>query len=191
MILSEEIMDGVIAEFNDKNLKFTMNDLAKRLGISKRTLYENIKDKNTLFLDAVDSVFFNIKESEKNILEDNSLDILDKIKQILIVLPQKYRAIDYRQLYELKNKYPSIYKQVENRIETDWEPTIRLMEQAMEEGRINRIDIPVFKGIISGAIEHFISKNTLIENNISYQKALEEMIEIVMGGIVKNENQFK
>ncbi len=185
MILSEEIMDGVIAEFNDKNLKFTMNDLAKRLGISKRTLYENIQDKNTLFLDAVDSVFYNIKESEKKIIEDTSLDIVEKIKRILIVLPQKYGTIDYRQLYELKNKYPNIYKKVENRIETDWEPTIMLIEQAIEEGKVKKIDIPVFKSIISGSIEHFISKNTLIENHITYQQALEELINIVMGGIIK------
>lgn len=183
MDLKDRIIDAVIEEFNEKGLKFTMDDIAKRLGISKRTLYTIVQDKEALFIEAVDCVFGAIKDSEREIVEDMSLDIVDKLRKILIVLPQKYKAIDYRQLYDLQSKFPRIYAKIEDRLETDWEPTFQLMEQAMEEGRIRKVSKPVFKAIISGTIEYYISRKALIDNNITYEEALQQMLDILFDGI--------
>lgn len=183
MELKDRIIDAVIDEFNEKGLKFTMDDIAKRLGISKRTLYTVVQDKEALFLEAVDIVFGAIKESEREIVEDQSLDIVNKLRKILIVLPQKYKAIDYRQLYGLQSKYPRIYAKIEERLETEWEPTFQIMEQAMDEGRIRRISQPVFKAIFSGTIEYYISRRELIDSNITYEEALQQMLDILFNGI--------
>lgn len=189
MDLKDRVIDAVIEEFNEKGLKFTMDDIAKRLGISKRTLYVVVQDKEALFLEAVDRVFGAIKESEREIVEDASLDSIDKLRKILIAFPQKYKTIDYRQLYDLKTKYPRIYTKIENRLETEWEPTFAIMEQAMEEGKIKRVSLPVFKAIISGTIEYCISRRELIDNNISYEEALQQMLDILFEGICIKEEQ--
>jgi AcrR family transcriptional regulator len=183
MELKEKIIDAVIDEFNDKGIKFTMDDIAKRLGISKRTIYTIVQDKDTLFLEAVDKVFAAIKEYEHEIIEDTQLDLVDKLKKLLIVLPQRYKTIDFSQLYDLKNKFPRIYSKIENRLETDWEPTFRIMEQAMEEGRIRKISLPVFQAIISGTIEYYLSRSILIDNEIVYEDALQQMLDIIFDGI--------
>lgn len=183
MELKARIMDAVIEEFNEKSLKFTMDDIAKNLGISKRTLYTVVQDKEALFFEAVDCVFGAIKECEKEILEDDTLDSLKKLRKVLIVLPQKYKMIDYRQLYDLKSKYPRIYAKVEKRLETEWEPTFQLMEQAMEEGRIRKISLPVFQAILSGTIEYYLSRSVLIDKQITYEEALDQMLDIIMNGI--------
>lgn len=183
MELKEKIIDAVIEEFNEKGLKFTMDDIAKHIGISKRTLYTVVEDKEALFVEAVDDVFAAIKESERQIIEDGSLDVLEKLKRILIVLPEKYRTIDFRQLYDLKSKFPRIYAKIENRLETDWEPTYRLMEQAMEEGKIRRISLPIFQAMISGTIEYYLSRSVLIDNKMDYEAALAQMVDIIMIGI--------
>lgn len=183
MDLKDRIIDAVIEEFNDKSLKFTMDDVAKRLGISKRTLYTVVQDKEALFIEAIDCVFGAIKVSEKEIAEDNSLDLVDKLKKILVVFPQKYEAIDYRQLYDLKSKFPKIYAKIENRLESDWDATFLIMEQAMEEGKIRRISLPVFQAIFSGTIEYYISRRALIESDIAYDEALQQMLDIIFNGI--------
>ena len=184
MELKEQIIEATIEEFNEKGLKFTMDDIAKRLGISKRTVYKVVDDKESLFIEAVDYGFKAIKESEREIFDDDTLDIVEKIKKILIVLPKKYKTFDFRQLYELKYKFPKTYAKIENRLETDWNPTLQLLEQAMEEGRIKKISLPVFRTMISGTIEYFISHSILIDSAITYKEALEEMIEMIMYGIV-------
>lgn len=185
MVVKEHIIEAVIDEFNEKGLKFTMDDIAKRLGISKRTLYTEVKDKEALFIEAVNYVFEAIKKSEQVITKDESLDIVEKLRRILIVLPEKYKRIEYRQLYDLKEKYPRIYAKIEHRLETDWEPTFSILEQAMAKGRIKKINPQIFQSIVSGTIEYYLSRTFLIENHITYEEALEQMLDIIMNGIIE------
>ena len=183
MELKERVIDAVIDAFNEKGLKFTMDDIAKHMGISKRTLYTVVRDKEALFLEAVDTVFGDIKKGEKMILEDSTLDSLEKLKRILIYLPNRYQAIDFRQLYELKSKYPKIYAKIENRLETDWDATFRIMEQAMEEGKIRKINLQVFQAVFSGTIEYYLSRRVLIDGRLEYEDALQQTLDILMEGI--------
>ncbi len=185
MDLKEKIMDAVIEEFNDKGLKFTMDDIAKRLGISKRTLYTVVKDKEALFLEAVDTVFSAIKQGEREIAADDTMKLLEKLKRILIVMPERYRTIDFRQLYDLKNKFPRIYSKIENRLETDWDATFQIMEQAMEEGVIRKISLPVFQAMFTGTIEFYLSRSVLLDSGITYEDAVDKMLDILIHGVIK------
>ena len=109
--LKENIMQGTLQAFNQKGLKFTMDDIAKILGISKKTIYQVFRDKEALFLETVDYLFDRIKDSEQKIVENQEMDTLQKIHTILGVMPECYQDVDFRQLYQLKEKYPEIYHQ--------------------------------------------------------------------------------
>ena len=117
--LKENIMQGTLQAFNQKGLKFTMDDIAKILGISKKTIYQVFRDKEALFLETVDYLFDRIKDSEQKIVENPEMDTLQKIHTILGVMPECYQDVDFRQLYQLKEKYPEIYHQVEVRLGND------------------------------------------------------------------------
>ena len=183
MDLKEEILKATLQVFNEKGLKFTMDDIAERLKISKKTLYKVFDDKEALFLTMVDYMFDSVKESEQAVVEDESLSTVDKIHKILGVLPEGYKDVDLRQLYLLKDKYPKIYNQVEHRLETGWERTIELIERGIEEGCIQPIRIPILKMMLEASVEQFFQRDILIQNKISYQDALDEVVEILMEGI--------
>ena len=100
--LKENIMQGTLQAFNQKGLKFTMDDIAKILGISKKTIYQVFRDKEALFLETVDYLFDRIKDSEQKIVENQEMDTLQKIHTILGVMPECYQDVDFRQLYQLK-----------------------------------------------------------------------------------------
>ena len=70
MELKETILEGTIKVFNQKGLKFTMDDIAGELGMSKKTIYTIFRDKESLFLATVDYLFDSVKESEKQVLND-------------------------------------------------------------------------------------------------------------------------
>lgn len=183
MELRETILEGTIQAFNQKGLKFTMDDLAGILGMSKKTIYTVFRDKESLFFAMVDYLFDSIKESERSVLADRKLGSAEKIRVILGVLPEGYREIDFRQLYLLREKYPKIYKRVEERLESGWETTISLLEQGMEEGVIRRVRLPILKMMLEAALEQFFQRDILIRNGISYGEALDEVVDILMNGI--------
>ena len=183
----KKILDATLRVFNRKGLKFTMDDIAAELSMSKKTIYTVFHNKETLFFQMVDYCFDSIKEGEQAILTDTSLKTVDKIRKILGVLPEGYKDIDFRNLYQLKDKYPKIYHKVEERLETGWENTIALFQQAMEEGEIRPVNIIVIKTMLEATIEQFFQRDVLITNSISYGDALQETVDIIVDGIVSKE----
>lgn len=187
MDLRQQILEGAIRIFNARGIKFTMDDLAKALAMSKKTIYTVFRDKNDLFLAMVTYLFDGIKAAEQAIVEDPSLSTLEKIKRILSVMPDSYQDIDFRRLYLLKDKYPAIYKQVELRLEGGWESTIALLEQGMAEGVIRRVSIPIVKMMLEASLEQFFQRDILVRNDLSYQAGLEEVVGILLEGIIVQE----
>ena len=179
----KKILDAVLTEFKKKGSKFTMDDVASGLHMSKKTIYKEFDDKEEIFDALVDYCFDSIKEREAEIRNDKSLSVVERIEKIMICLPDNYRDVDFRKVFTLKDKYPEIYAKVQRRLENDWEDTIALLEQGMEEGSIRKLPIPVIKAMTESSIERFLSTKVLDENDGTYEDELKVMIDILMRGI--------
>ncbi len=71
------------------------------------------------------------------------------------------------------------------RLENDWEPTINLLKEGIKEGSIRPINIPIFKVMLEAAIEQFFQRDVLMENRMTYNEGLAEVVSILVDGIVK------
>ncbi len=178
-----EIMQACIAMFNEKGLKFTMDDVAKSCHMSKKTLYLIFSDKEELFLAMVDYLFDGIKESEKLVVQNTSLTTLEKIRTILGVMPEGYKEIDFGQLYSLKDKYPTIYRKVEERLETGWDTTIALIEQGIKEGVVKNVPIPIIKMMLEASLEQFFQRDILVRCGLTYAESLNLVVNVIVDGI--------
>ncbi len=178
------ILEACIAVFNKKGIKFTMDDLAAELSMSKKTIYTVFDDKEALFLAMVDYCFDGIKEAEHKVMENESMSTVDKIRSILGVMPDCYKTLDFSQLYVIKDKYPSVYAKMNMRLESGWEGTMSLIEKGISEGVIRNIHPVVLKTIYESSLETFLKSDTLQKSGIKYQKAFEETVEILMEGIL-------
>ena len=182
--MRQKIMESVINQFNLKGMKFTMDDISKDLHISKKTIYKEFNDKDELFFATVDYGFSAIKQKEAEIIGDDSLDLMEKITKVIVCLPDNYKNIDFRMVYQLRDKYPNVYERVSKRIESDWEETEKLLKQAVDEGLIRKdIPISVVKLTIEGAIEKFLGTDELSKTDLSYEESLNDMIDIIINGI--------
>jgi len=179
----EKILEATTSVFNKKGMKFTMDDIAKELSMSKKTIYTIFRDKEEILYEMVDYAFDKIKASEDEVLNDPNLNTIEKVRLILGVLPDSYREVDFRQLFTLRDKYPSIYKKIEERLESGWENTINLLNQGVEEGVLRPVSIVIFKATFEAALEQFFGRDILIPNNISYSDALNELVSILVDGI--------
>jgi hypothetical protein len=184
--MKEKILDATIKIFNTKGLKFTMDDIAGELSMSKKTIYTVFRDKDSLFLDMVDYCFDRVKTAQEAIISRPDLSTLEKLRGILAVLPEGYENIDFSKIYTLKTKYPKIYDKVAERIETGWENTYLLINKGIEEGSIRPIHIPIFKTMFESTVERFFQRDVLITSNLTYTQALNEVADIMFDGIVMN-----
>lgn len=185
----EKILEGTIKVFQKKGLKFTMDDLASELSMSKKTIYQEFRDKESLFYVMVDYCFDKIKISEQAVMDDPNLDTVQKFRRILNVMPESYQDIDFRQLYPLKEKYPKVYQQIEKRLETGWENTLSLLKEGISQGRIRDVNPLIFKAMMEASLERFFQSDFLIANGISYQEGLDEVVDLLLNGVLINKGE--
>ena len=182
--MEKRIIEGALHIVEKQGVKFTMDELASELGMSKKTIYTVFRDKNELLIAMVDYVFVYIKESVALVMEDKHLSLLQKIRKILGVMPENYTDFDFTQFYVLRDKHPEVYERVRQRLESGWEMTNRLLEQGVEEGLIRSVDFRVFQLVFESAVERFIMGDELEREEIDYMQALEELVTIMVDGIV-------
>ena len=188
--LKTDIMQACVLLFNQKGLKFTMDDVAKQCHISKKTMYLIFNDKEELFLAMVDYVFDNVKLSESEVVSDKTLSFEDKLRKLLGVLPEGYTEIDFTQLYSLKDKYPNIYEKVALRLESGWDASIALIEEGKKQGLIRGdVHTEIIKMMFESSLERFFQSDVLVKNKISYNNALKEVVNIIVDGVMIKEKE--
>ena len=181
------ILDAAADLFNSKGIKFTMDDLASVLGMSKKTIYTVFPDKRSLMIDTIDRFFNMAMEDEELVLANESEDTIEKLRHVLGGIPKHYEIYDLRKLYVLKEKYPLVYKHWKKRREEYWEPASRLLEQGIREGVLRPISGAVFRTMYQATLEQFFQKDILVKNDISYREAVAEVASILVDGIVNRE----
>lgn len=184
MDLRSRVLKAAEALFQKTGLHFTMQEIAAALHISKKTIYTVYPSKEDLLLDMADALFADIHR-EKDELMAASAPIEERIQAVIVALPEQYRALDFRLLGTLDEKYPAVARRVREHLETNWEPTIALLEEGVRAGRIRPVSIPVLRQMITASIESFLAGG---ETGASYADTLSSMIDIVMNGIRRRDH---
>lgn len=161
-----------------------MSELAARLGMSKKTLYVLFESKEALLLATVDAMFDEVKVSEAEILGRGDLSLAEKIRRLVVVLPDSYQTLDWTRLQGVEEKYPAMYRRIRQRLETGWEPTLDLLRQGVEQGVLRPFEPGLFRAVVEGAIEHFLSSDALEREGLGYVQAMDGMMDLLMEGIL-------
>ena len=181
------ILDSAADLFNSKGIKFTMDDLAHSLGMSKKTIYTVFPDKKSLMIDTIDRFFDTAMEEEEKAAAASEEDTIGQLKQVLGRIPKRYEIYDLRKLYVLKEKYPTVYKHWKKRRAEYWQGAEKLLKAGIEEGKIRPIMLPVFRSMFQASIEQFFQKDILVKNDITYKDAVAEVASILIDGIVRQD----
>ena len=178
------ILDEAARLFDKKGIKFTMDDLAHSLGMSKKTIYTVFEDKRSIMTQTIDRFFDEALIEEEMILNDSSLTIPEQLKTIIGRVPERYTQNDLTQLYVLKEKYPSVYRHWQFCRENYWEGVALLLERGINEGAIRPVSLPILKTMFQATVEQVFQNDVLVKNHIAYRDALSQVADIIVNGII-------
>lgn len=165
--------------------RFTTDDLARELAISKRTLYSTFSSKEELLMKTLDYIFAEQIQSDLQILKDSSLTIAEKLKKTLSSTPTAFHiGCILRHLDELKRTYPSIWEKANNMLDQLWDVTVMLVMQGMEDKQIRTIDVRILRAMLSETFQKLFDYDYLIKNRLSFEDALQEMSQILLYGLL-------
>lgn len=179
MDLKQEILSAASRLFQSQKLNFTMQQIAEQLHISKKTIYTVYPGKEALLLDMVDMLFSKIHERKRE-LAQSEMPLPQRLRSVLIALPEEYAAMDFRQLDTLEEKYPVVAQRVRSHLETGWEPTLALLEEGVRQGTLRNVNPRIFRRVLTAGFESLLSGAS---QGSSYAADLEDMMDIIMNGL--------
>ncbi len=182
--MREKIIDTAIEEFTKNGLKFTMNDVAKSLGISKKTIYTVFESKQDVLVAIADRYARDFTNMRTEIEQDDSLDTMEKLRRLFCAIPTKYYNIGLSRIFELAQKYPKQYKYLMEAVQQGWTLAEQYLERGIQEGNVRKdVSVPVVMAMIRGTVTCFMESDVLYKNGLTYEEGKEEMVQIIMKGI--------
>jgi len=184
----ENILNKVGELYNKYGIKsVTMDDVAKELGISKKTLYLHVENKNDL-VSKVLEYQMNLKNcSFNNILEKN-LNAIEELLEVGAYIVKSLNDYNSSTLYDLKKYYPELsYKFHGLRKDRMYNAIIGNIEKGKKEG-IYRLDMDneIIAKIQTSRFIHMSSGEFFEKDEMLKPKTVMELFIYHIRGIANN-----
>jgi TetR/AcrR family transcriptional regulator, cholesterol catabolism regulator len=135
MEIRERIILGSGQLFGKYGIRsITMDSLAEEMAISKRTIYEHFRDKDTLLLEVVQYYREQHSQEAHRIINesDNAIEALFRIMRIMI---RQMKQVNPLFFHDLKKYHPSIFITLTDKSDfRDYSLTLKLLETGVRQG---------------------------------------------------------
>lgn len=181
--MKEKILDtaaGLILQYGLK--KFTVNEIASKLKISKKTIYKYFKSKDEIIQEYFKAFITSDKNNTLNAVNSN----YDFFKKIHLVVHSNHQyRLPVPILNEAKLFYPDEWEKIERLKIFKIDIMKKLLKDGLSEGVIKS---DIHPGVLSKMLENisdmFIDYDFLIENKLKASEAIDEALKIIFNGII-------
>lgn len=183
--MRERIIESAVKGIKEFGMRrFTMDDIAADLKISKKTLYQHFSSKKELVRKTVDwALELEKKETEAALAATE--DWLEKLNSVLKV--HVYTNLPYSRLDEINRYFPDLSNSMDSIMKYKADILTELLMEGIKEGRVRR---DIDQQIVILAIEKVFFTPTkeefLRENDLTVNQLLNQLKEIILDGILKH-----
>ncbi|WP_062046950.1 TetR/AcrR family transcriptional regulator [Bacillus sp. JCM 19034] len=168
----------------EKGLKFTISDVAKRHGVSKRTIYEHFESKQELIQSIVDDAIEEVKQKERLIFQMEAWSYETKLKAILSIVPSGLRFGDMRLLEQMKKFAPKEWEKIDSLLQQEWETVKVVIEHGIQAGEFRPFHVPSVIQLLRGANLAIYDPDFHSHIDRPLSEVLETMVDLVLKGLI-------
>lgn len=164
--------------------KTTMDDIARELKISKKTIYKHFSTKNDLLNEIIENTKSYVRKNINRIVSNKDQSVI-KIISLSDFLVSFLLKISETWINDLRTHNPRTWENIEYfRKETILYAFNKIINQGKKENLI--IDKPniIIVTIILSAIQGIINPDFLLNNNFSVKEAFIQTFDILITGIL-------
>lgn len=180
------LITELFTQFGVKSL--TMDDIARHLGMSKKTIYQHVKDKKELVLKCVKHKICNnqctIQEKSQKV-DGNAIDILMEInKEVGLNLSRLHPSI----MYDLQRYYPESFQVInDHKEEFIYNMILENLELGIKQGLYREnINPKLIAQVYVHMIDTMINKTKFHLPEFSLSEFHKELIRYHIRGIASN-----
>ncbi len=184
-------LNQILALFMKYGIKsVTMDDIAKELGVSKKTLYKYFKDKNAI-VSTLMKMDLNSEMQKLSSLTNSSTNAIEETFAFSQVLIEKLKTVNPSLMYDLEKYHPKAWSLFINHKRVDVFNCIRAnIERGIDEGfYVSIINAEVVAKLYSEKIDLIFNQEIFPLGKFSVEEVYTEMIEYHLRGIVNEKGR--
>lgn len=161
-----------------------VDDIAKELGISKKTLYKEFKDKNEIVFECIQFVI-SLEENSTCEIFDNSENAIDEIIKMSKVITVRFDELHSSVHFEVQKYYPQAFKLfTKHKTEFVFGCIKKNVERGIKEGLYREsLDANIIAGLFVHKMELFIDRAGFGGVKYSFQEVYLEMLRYHIRGL--------
>ncbi len=164
---------------------FTVDELAARAGISKRTLYRYYHSKDEIITAAVENFITKTAAEGDRImkLESNPVKLINHMLRYLFVNGRF--IISEPGLNDLRHYYPHLWEKIERFRSERIAMVIGMVNCSRQKQAADAIDPRIMTAAILASIQAVLNPDFILDNGLSFEKTAEQLIRFLLGAIAK------
>ncbi|HCJ56523.1 TetR/AcrR family transcriptional regulator [Lutispora sp.] len=184
--MKDRIIESVSKYINLYGVKrFTVDDIAKDLGISKRTIYKYFDSKDHI---VSEFIRLSIEDNNNKTLEavEKEETLLGKINAALLSHHKYKMPLDI--LQDIEKYYPKDWERIEEQMKFKLDLMKELVNDGIKSGKLREdINVEVLSLILERSFRAIFEYDFLIKSNLNINNAVKEIEKIILFGILKKE----
>lgn len=191
--IQKRILDIAQAEFFNYGFsKISMDEIANKLGMSKRTLYQYFPSKKELLFAVMERKMSSVSASITAIMESNK-NVAEKIRGISKVFPQELSEISKVYFEDIQRNMPDLWQRIDEfRTKMGVANFKKLINEGQKQGIIRPdINETIFTYMLISVIRGVITPDVLVNNPFSIEDVINFVTKIFWEGIFTEEGRKK
>ncbi|MFT3783767.1 MAG: TetR/AcrR family transcriptional regulator [Nibricoccus sp.] len=167
---------------------FTMDDLARDLGMSKKTLYVHFASKEALVGEIVDFIGRTTRAGFDAIFENKTLTFSERMCAITDLIGNTLAKINPAMLRDFQREAPELFRKIDELRQKNVPYVFgRLLKDGQASGLVRpEIDIPFTTEFWLQAVRGLMHPDTLDRTQLSPRDTLQKAIGVFFGGVLSS-----
>ena len=181
--VKERILAAAAIMIEKQGISFRMDDLAKALTISKRTLYEQFRSKHEIVETILVHGAEDFYRQHENIVKNRNLTLEEVLSRYFSVESNLYAAFNGESFKEIFLAIPQLQKTMNILFKKDWDLLKSYLVQQQEQGYITQhVDIDIIIMMLQGAVRRIVFESDCHQSDV--YKYMPKVISVILQGII-------
>ncbi|MGN0954205.1 TetR/AcrR family transcriptional regulator [Dialister sp.] len=185
--MKDRLVKATLEEMKARSLKFTMDDLARKLHASKSSIYKMVDSKESLIRLVMHWAMERFDRKAEALVHGKG-PVNSRLMAFCGLFFKTFWYLPDAVNEDLEMRYEDIWEEWQAYREAKFDDMMALLKEGVDKGEYRRVNLPVVRQCVFYAAQGLTNPDFLKEMNMTGKDVLELLEDIMLKGLEKRED---